>query len=102
MQKPQKNASERDWPRRGINSRPAGKIAPRRKRTRRSGIRQARGKGRAFSGKMRAGGDEKKRRRKKAGRLSGKIPENGAPENPARPEKARKDARKDAKKKRKA
>lgn len=36
-QKPQKNASERDWPRRGINSRPAGKIAPPRERTRRSG-----------------------------------------------------------------
>ena len=37
LQKPQKNASERDWPRRGINSRPAGKIAPPRERTRRSG-----------------------------------------------------------------
>lgn len=36
-QKPQKNASERDWPRRGINSLPAGKIAPPRKRTHRSG-----------------------------------------------------------------
>ena len=37
LQKPHKNASERDWPRRGINSRPAGKIAPPRERTRRSG-----------------------------------------------------------------
>lgn len=93
-QKPQKNASERDWPRRGINSRPAGKIAPPRKRKGGAGIRQARGKGRVFSGKSRAVGDEKKRWRKKAGRLSGTFPENGAPENLARPEKARKDAKK--------
>lgn len=50
-QKPQKNASERDWPRRGINSRPAGKIAPPRKRKGGAGIRQARGKDRG--GKLR-------------------------------------------------
>ena len=33
LQKPHKNASERDWPRRGINSRPAGKTAPPRERS---------------------------------------------------------------------
>ena len=52
-----------------------------------------------FPGKRGRAETKKRGGGKQAGRLSGTFPENGAPENSARPEKARKDARKDAKKK---
>ena len=70
LQKPQKNASERDWPRRGINSRTAGKIASRRKRTRRSGhsagVRQRSGLFREIEGG--------RRRKRGGGRKRGGFP----------------------------